>query len=64
MFIGSIDFYHIIPLSLTLTLPWGHKLSMKKTYWLHVLPHFSSDQDEIWCSDEAIQAEHPETTFE
>ena len=25
---------------------------------------FNFDQDEIWCGDEAIQAEHPKSTFE
>ena len=47
--------------------PWpflGVTLSAQsKTYWLLFLARFSSDQDEIWC-DEAVQAEHPETTFE
>ena len=28
--IGTIDFYHFIPLSLTLTLPGGHKVSAKQ----------------------------------
>ena len=27
--IGTIDFHHFVPLSLTLTLPWGHKVSVK-----------------------------------
>ena len=30
MLIGSIDFYHFIPLSLTLTLGGGHKISTKQ----------------------------------
>ena len=30
MFIGTIDFCHFIRLSLTLTLPWGHKVSAKQ----------------------------------
>ena len=33
--IGTIDFYHFIPLLLTLT------------FWLHFLAHFATDQDEI-----------------
>ena len=61
---GTIDFYNFIPVSLTLTLPGAHKVSANKTYWLHFLPHFSSDQDEIWCGDEAIQAERPQTALE
>ena len=35
-----------------------------KPCWLHFIPQFSSDQDEIWCGDEAIQSEDRETTFE
>ena len=35
-----------------------------KTFWPNFLTHFSSDQDEIWCSDESIQAEHLENNFE
>ena len=64
MLIGIIDFYHFIPLSLTLTLPEGHKVSTKQNLLLHFLSHFSSDWDEIWCGDGAIQAECPETAFE
>ena len=60
MLIGTIGFYHFILLSL----PGGHKVSMNKTCCLHFLTLFSSDQDEIWCADEAIQAEFAETTFE
>ena len=65
LLIGTIDFYHFIPLSLTLTLSGGHKVTVQsKTYWLKFHPHFSADQDEIWCGNETIHAEHPETTFE
>ena len=35
-----------------------------KTCWQCLLPYFSSDQGEIWCSDEAVQAEHPDSKFE
>ena len=45
--IGTIDFYHFIPISLTMTLPRGYKVSANKTFWLHFPPHCSSDQDEI-----------------
>ena len=54
MLVGTIDFYHYIPLSLTLTLPGGHKVNAKQNLWASFLPHFSCDQDEIWCGDEAI----------
>ena len=66
MLIGTIDLNHFIPLPLTLTLPGGHKISTQQNVWLHFLTHthFLSDQDEIWCGDEAIQFEHRETTFE
>ena len=64
MFIGTIDFYHFMQISLTLTLPGVTKSTRSKTYWLHFLTRFSSDQNEISSVDEAIQAEHPETTFD
>ena len=38
MFIGTIDFYHFIPLSLTLNLPWNHKVSMKQNLLASVSP--------------------------
>ena len=59
--LGTIDFFHFIPLSLTLTLPGGHKVSTKQNLLLRFHTCFLSDQDEIWCGDEAIQAEDPET---
>ena len=40
MLIGTIDFYHFIPLSLTFTLPWVTRSVESKTYWLLFLPHF------------------------
>ena len=47
MLIDTINFYHFIPLSLTLTLLWGHKVSAKQNLLGYFLPHFSTDQDEI-----------------
>ena len=38
--------------------------AQSETCWLCFLPHFSFDQDEILCGDEAIEVEHPETAFE
>ena len=64
MLIGTIDFYHFIPRSRTLTLPTGHKVSAKQTSWLHFLTHFSTDQDEMYYGVEAILAEHLDTIFE
>ena len=45
--IGTIDFYHFIPFSWTLSLPGGHKVSAKQNLFTSFLAHFSSDQDEI-----------------
>ena len=44
MLIGTIDFYHFIPHSVTLTLTGGHKVSTKLSCWLHFLTHFSTHQ--------------------
>ena len=63
MLMGTIDFYHLVLLSLTLTLPGVTRPALSKTYLLHFLAHFSSSQDES-CGDETIQAEQPETAFE
>ena len=49
MLIGTLDFYHFTPLSLTLTFTGGHKVSTK-----HFLAHFSTDQNEICFGVEAI----------
>ena len=59
MLLDTIDFYHFIPLSLTWTLAGDHKVSAKQN-----LTHFSSDQDETWYGDKAIQVEHSKTNFE
>ena len=75
--IGIIDFYYFIPISPTLFIPGGHKVSAKQNLLASSLiprpsptpplphPKFSSHQTVTWCGDEAaIEAEHPETTFE
>ena len=64
MLIGTIDFHYFLTLSLTLALPGVTRSAQSKTYWLTFLTHSSSDQDEISCGDEAVQVEHPESTFE
>ena len=64
MLIVTIDIDHFIPLSVTMTLVGGHKVSTKQCLFLHFLAHFSTEWDEIWYGDESVQAEHPETTFE
>ena len=49
MLIGTTDFYHLIPFSVTSTLAEGHEVSVKQ----NLLASFSSTlfdwQDEIWC---------------
>ena len=35
-----------------------------RTSWYHFLPHFSTDQNEMECGVEAIQAEIPGAIFE
>ena len=54
--IGTIDFYHFILLSMTLT-EVRRLVAQSKTYWL--LAHFSSDQDEIWCVDKQFKLNIP-----
>ena len=48
MLIGIIEFFHLVPLSLTLTLAGGYKVSAKQDLPLCLIL-FSSDQDEVWC---------------
>ena len=56
MLINTTDFFTFI-----LTLASGHKVSIKK----NLLASFSwIEWDGIWYGDEAIQVEHPETSFE
>ena len=58
--LSIMDFYHFIPLSLTLSLPGNHKVSAKQNLLASVsLTHFSTDEDEIWDGVEAIKADHP-----
>ena len=64
MLIGTIYLYHFVPLSLSLTLPGGHKVSLKQNLLASFLLHFAADQDEIRYGVEVIQVEHPNTNFE
>ena len=46
MLVGTIYFYHFLPLLLTLILAGGHKVSAEQNLfksWLHFLTHFSSN---------------------
>ena len=73
MFIGTINVYHFVLLSLTL--PGGHKVSTEQNllasffFFLFFLgggggvAHFSTSLWN-WCNVEAIQAEHASTTVE
>ena len=47
MLAGTVDSYHVVPLSVALTLAKGHKTSRKLNFLLHFLTHFSTNQDEI-----------------
>ena len=64
MLVGTTDFYHFMPLSVTLTLTGNQNASANKSWRFHFLALFSTELDEICYSDEAIQADHPETIFE
>ena len=44
---GTIDFFHFVPLSLTLTLPGGRKFSAKRNILASFSHTLSTDQDEI-----------------
>ena len=58
---GTIDFYHFI----SFHWPWPYtRLVQSKKYWLHFLADFSSNGDDIWLRDGAVQAEHSETAVE
>ena len=54
LYIGKTDFCHVLPLSVTLTLAGGFEVGKKQNI-LALLSHaVSSEQDEIFCCDEAI----------
>ena len=58
---GLLQFYTTFT---DLDLAWVSQSQWKsKTYRLHFLAHFSCDQEEIWCGDEALQVEHHKITF-
>ena len=64
MLTDTIGFYHLVPLSVTLTLDGVTRSVQSKTPWLQFLAHFSTGKDEIWCVAEAVQVKYPDTTFE
>ena len=51
---GTIDFYHFIPFSMTLALVGVTRSAQSKDCWPQFLTHFSADEDEICCEVEAI----------
>ena len=59
---GTIDFCHIVSVSVTLTMAEGYKVNAKRNLLASFLAHFSYDQDGIW--NEAINIEYSNTTFE
>ena len=61
MLTGTIDFCHFTPFYWPWPCQGVTRSALSKACLLHFFPHFSSEQDEIWCGDEAIQAEHHET---
>ena len=65
MLIGTIDFHHLKPLSLTLTLPMSDKVSAKQNLlaWFSCI-RFRWSGLSFWCDDEAVQVDRPETTFQ
>ena len=60
----------LLPFCTTFTdldLAWGSQGQCKAKSIGFIFSHtyqLINDQDKIWCGDEAVQAEHPETTFE
>ena len=55
MLVDTIDFYHLIPLSVGLTLAmWVTRSAKKKTFRLHFLANISTEWGKIWCGGEAI----------
>ena len=64
MLISTIDFYRVIPLSMTLTLTGDHKVGTKRNLLASFLALYSSDQAEMWCGVETVQVKHPDTNFE
>ena len=55
---GPLPFYMTFT---GLSLVWGHKINRKKICFL---TQFVTDQDKIWCGDEATQVEHSDITAE
>ena len=59
--IGTIDFYHYIPLHWPWPLLGITRLTQSKTCWFQFRAHLSIDQNEIRYGNEAIWPERPET---
>ena len=68
MFTGTISrllFYTTFSgLDYGLSMAEGHKISTKQTLFVDFLAHISTDQDEVCCSVEAVQAEHCDPSLE
>ena len=66
MLVGGVDFNHFISLLVVLPLPCLRSQVLQKAKsagFILLHAHFSTDQDEIWCGDKAIQVEHPFSLF-
>ena len=57
MLIGIMYIHHFMPLSLQLEVT---RWEQSKSWWLHFLAHFSTDQVEIWGGFGGIKIEHPQ----
>ena len=61
--LGTVDFFHFMPRSLTMTLAGDHKFSAEENVLLHFLVHVLTDQDEVIHGVQAVQVEHHDTIF-
>ena len=62
MLIGTLDFYHITLLLVTMTLVGDHKASPKQNL-LASFSHRHFSRDEIWYCAEEILVEHPDISL-
>ena len=64
IFIATVDFFHFITSSVTLSLAGVTRSMKSKTCWLHILVLFHAELDEMWCGGEAVLVQHPDTISE
>ena len=63
MFIGTMDVYNLIPVSVALALAEVTRSAESRACWLNFLAH-STDKTGIWCDFEAIQLQYADNPFE